>query len=187
MPNCSRCNAPVPEGRNICTPCETAEFPKLDEALREQLSDLNRRWSLHPFASGWRMIDIGLRVAVIFVLVWLTIALRTSIEDAEFKGREQLHTHEQAISSETRDTELRDNYQKLFISTSQLFEEQVRDIKVHMFALVVFIALLAISALGSYRTHKELAKLRSGFEFLFTYEGRKVLDRIAPPQEQPHP
>ena len=65
-----------------------------------------------------------------------------------------------------------------------MFEAELNDRRLHIFVLLAFVALMAVSAMGSYRTHKEFAKLRAGFEFLFTYEGRQVLDRVAPKAEE---
>lgn len=191
MANCPRCSAPLAEGANACPKCEPGEYPKMDEALREQLGDLDRRWSLHPFSSGWRIIDIGLRVVAMLVLVWLSISIWTQIESAQFQERQRLDSHRALLDrlqhktalTEIELDEMRRSYEALHRSTSEMFEAEMLDRKLHVFALLAFIALLAVSALGSYRTHKELAKLRSGFHFLFTYEGRRVLDRVAPKQE----
>lgn len=195
MATCSRCSTPLPEGATACPKCEGADYPKMDEALRGQLGDLNRKWSMHPFSSGWRIVDIALRVLVIFVLVGLTISLNARIEAAQFQGRQRLDGHRSLLSTlekartlnEAQLEELRRGYGDLHVSASEMFEAEMLDRKLHIYVLLGFIALLAVSALGSYRTYKEIAKLRSGFEFMFTYEGRKVLDRVAPKQDEAKP
>ncbi len=184
MPSCPACASPIPEGQSACPKCP----PATDAMMRAQIADLDRRWSIHPFASGWRFVDIGIRVVLIFVLVWLAISLDSQLEAAREQGRRRLDTHRAFIDQMGRSTDVdqvRSNYASLHTAASEMFEAEIADRKLHIAALLAFIALLAVSAIGSWRTHKELSKLRRGFEFLFTYEGRQVLDRVAPRQDGP--
>ena len=82
MATCPHCSKPLPEETSATPDKETPDFPQLENTLRVQIKDLNRRWSLHPFASGWRKVDIAIRILLIFVLVGLVIMMDAQIEEA---------------------------------------------------------------------------------------------------------
>lgn len=192
MATCPHCSKPLPEQTSAPSKGEAAHYQPLEDSLRLQIKDLNRRWSLHPFSSGWRKVDIAVRVLLIFVLVGLVFMLDAQIGEAQFHGTLRLEGHREFMDHVNSVSDpmavdfdrFKRNYQSLYVSAAEMFEAELNDRRVHLFVLLAFIALMAVSALGSYRTHKEFAKLRAGFEFLFTYEGREVLDRVAPKREE---
>lgn len=185
---CPKCSAVLPEGALRCVQCKATEYPSVDGHLKDQLRDLTRTWSLHPFSSGWRKLNLGLTLAAMISFVYLAFKLNREAEDAALQARTQIDSHQKLID-ETRTkrslndaerSDLVNSYAAAVSSVESLNTHAQLVSRIHIFAVLGFIALLGVSAVTTYRTHKELGKLRAGYQFLFTYEGGKVLDEVAP-------
>jgi hypothetical protein len=150
------------------------------------LQKMESRWGLNSFASGWKLVDVGLRVVVIFVLISLAFSTSIMLQDADLSAQTKLADYRSVLretagpgkKASPEMEHLQNNYERLLDSAVLLVEGQTRDSWVHVWVLLGLLAFILTTSISSYRAHKESNQIRAALAFMLTSQGRTFGEQL---------
>jgi hypothetical protein len=197
MKVCELCASRFEERETSCPKCRKLLGDFLARSLTkvegsetiamEVVVNLASRWGLSPFASGWRIVDILFRFGLAAALVWVTFNVWGNLEEQYHQAMNQLQTHDLQIQdalphqrgmNPEETAQLVTNYGRLAISFADHIAAQrlngIRQIAV----ILGLMAFLLTTAIGNYRSHRELNRLKATIGYLCSAEGQKFIARV---------
>lgn len=186
---CESCGTSYDAGKPACPACATLVGHFLDrhltsperspDLLLKVLHQMDSRWGLNSFASGWKLVDVALRVVVSFALVALAFSASIALENEAHGAISRLEDHRAvyaesaAAAKRSPDLErLRTHYDRLIESSAVLVEDRTREARLRVWVLLGLLAFVLVTGVYSYRAHKESNRIRAALAFILTSQGR---------------